>query len=187
MGSIYSIIEGFNLAAYQASQMLASQLTYHIMSYVVESYIVVLPLIVLYLIYKRDRNVFVFVVAGLVLYIIGDIIKTVVREPRPCSLQGAEYIQNYCDTGYSFPSNHATVLTGLALFINYRYLRILYILWVILLLFGKLFLAQHYLTDLIAGVIISLIVARLLQVYSKRINESLAGIFNRVLGRVYKI
>ena len=97
------------------------------MSYVVESYFVVLPLILIYLIYKKDRNVFVFAVAGLLLYIIGDIIKMIVREPRPCSLQGAEYIQNYCDTGYSFPSNHATVLTGLALFINYKYL-LLYLL-----------------------------------------------------------
>ena len=181
------MIQGLNLAAYQASQVLASPFLYHIMSYVVESYLVVLPLILIYLIYKKDRNVFVFAVAGLLLYIIGDIIKMIIREPRPCSLQGAEYIQNYCDTGYSFPSNHATVLTGLAPFINYKYLRILYVLWVVLLLFGKLFLAQHYLTDLIAGVIISLIVARLLQVYSKKINEVLAGIFNRIFGRVYKI
>ena len=181
------MIQGLNLAAYQASQILASPLMYQIMSYVVESYLVVLPLILIYLIYKKDRNAFVFAVAGLLLYMIGDFIKMIVREPRPCSLQGAEYIQNYCDTGYSFPSNHATVLTGLALFINYKYLRILYILWVVLLLFGKLFLAQHYLTDLIAGVIISLIVARLLQIYSKKINEVLAGIFNRIFGRVYKI
>ena len=181
------MIQGLNLAAYQASQVLASPLMYQIMSYVVESYLVVLPLILIYLIYKKDRNVFVFAVAGLLLYMIGDIIKMIVREPRPCSLQGAEYIQNYCDTSYSFPSNHATVLTGLALFINYKYLRILYILWVVLLLFGKLFLAQHYLTDLIAGVIISLIVARLLQVYSKKVNDVLAGIFNRIFGRVYKI
>jgi len=181
------MIQNFNLAAYQASQVLASPALYHIMSYVVESYLIVLPLMVLYLIYKKDRNVFVFAVAGLVLYIIGDVIKMIVREPRPCSLQGTQYLQSYCDTNYSFPSNHATVLTGLALFINYKYLRILYILWVILLLFGKLFLAQHYLTDLIAGVIISLIVARLLQVYSKRINGVLAGVFNRIFGRVYKI
>ena len=187
MSSIYSFIQGLNLAAYQASQVLASPLMYQIMSYVVESYIVVLPLMIIYLIYKKDRNVFVFAVAGIVLYIIGDIIKMIVREPRPCNLQGTQYLQSYCDTGYSFPSDHATVLTGLALFINYKYLRILYILWVILLLFGKLFLAQHYLTDLIAGVIISLVVARVLQVYSKKINDVLAGIFNRIFGKLYKI
>ena len=187
MDSNYSLIQGFNLAAYEASQSLASPLLYHVMSYAVESYIVVLPLLMLYLVYRRDRNVFSFAVAGLVLYLIGDIIKMVVREPRPCSLQGLQYIQNYCDTGYSFPSNHATVLTGLALFIDYKYLRILYILWVILLLFGKMLLAQHYLTDLIAGAIISIVVARLLKVYSKQINNALAGIFNKILGRVYRI
>ena len=157
------------------------------MSYVVESYLVVLPLLVLYLVYKRNRNVFSLVVAGVALYLIGDILKMIIREPRPCSLQGMQYIQSYCDTGYSFPSNHATVLTGLALFINYKYLRILYILWVILLLFGKIFLAQHYLTDIIAGAILSIVVARIIEVYSKRINDSLAGIYNKLLGWAYKL
>lgn len=187
MGGIYSAIQGLNFAAYEATQKLSSPLVYHIMSYVVESYLVILPIIMLYLLYKKDRNVFSFAVAGFVLYLIGEILKMIIQEPRPCSLQGLQYIHTYCDTGYSFPSNHATVLTGLALFINYRYLKILYILWVILLLFGKILLAQHYLTDILAGVIISLVVARLLKIYSKQINDTLAMIFNRILGKIYKI
>ncbi len=179
-------MQGINLAAYEATQKLASQLLYHIMAYVVKSYLVVLPLILIYLVYRRDRNAFSFALAAVVLYLIGDILKLVIHEPRPCSLQGAQYIQAYCDTGYSFPSNHATVLTGLALFINYKYLRILYIIWVLLLLFGKIFLAEHYLTDIIAGAIISLVVSMLLKAYSKQINNAFAGIFNRIFGRIYK-
>ncbi len=187
MNDILSFIQNLNLAAYQVTEKLGSPLLYHIMSYVVESYFIVLPIVILYLLFKRDRNAFSFAVALLVLYMVGDIIKMIVKEPRPCSLQGLQYLQGYCDTGYSFPSNHATVLTGLALFINYRYLKILYLMWVAILLFGKVLLAQHYLTDIIAGVIISLVIARLLKVFSRDINETLAKIFNKIFGRAFRI
>ncbi len=187
MNGLSSATQWLNLAAYEAAQKLASPLLYHVMAYVVESYLVVLPLILIYLVYRRDRNVFSFALAAVCLYLIGEVLKLIIHEPRPCSLQGAQYIQAYCDTGYSFPSNHATVLTGLALFINYRYLRILYIIWVLLLLFGKVFLAEHYLTDIIAGVIISLAVSMLFKAYGKQINNAFAGIFNRIFGRIYRL
>ena len=50
-----------------------------------------------------------------------------------------------------------------------------------------MFLAQHYLTDIIAGAILSIVVARIIEVYSKRINDSLAGIYNKLLGWAYKL
>ncbi len=186
MVGIY-LLQGLNLAAYEAVAKLGSPLLYHIMSYFLESYLVVIPLIFLYLLFKRDRNAFVFAAAFLILYVISDIIKMIVKEPRPCSFQGLQYMTAYCDTGYSFPSNHAMILSGLFLFINQRYLKLLYLIWVIVLLFGKLLLAQHYLTDIVAGVVISLLVAGLLKSQSKKINNILAGIFNRLFGRVYKI
>jgi membrane-associated phospholipid phosphatase len=179
--------QGLNLAAYQAVANLGSLSLYHIMSYFLESYLVVVPLVFLYLLYKKDRNAFIFAAAFLILYVISDIIKMIVKEPRPCSFQGLQYLQGYCDTGYSFPSNHATILTGLFIFINHRYVKILYLVWVILLLFGKLLLAQHYLTDIVAGAVISLIVAGLLKIPSKRINNVLAGLFNRLFGRIYRL
>ncbi len=181
-----AIISGLNFAVYEATQAIASAPLYHIMSYVVESYYVVLPAVMLYLLYKKDRNVFSFAFALVALYIIGDVIKAMVREPRPCAV-GSGYITAFCDTGYSFPSNHATVLTGLFMFIKYKYLRALYLIWVAVVLFGKVFLAQHYFTDIVAGIIISIAFAKLVQVYSKRINGFFARIFNFVLGKVYKI
>ena len=186
MTSITSLIQGLNYAVYSATQAVGSVPLYHIMSYVVESYYVVLPVVLLFLLYKRDRNVFVFALAIVVLYAIGDIIKTVVREPRPCTVGGG-YMQGYCDTGYSFPSDHATVLTGLALFIKYRYVRALYLVWVAVVLFGKVFLAQHYFTDIAGGIVISLAIAGLLLAFSSRINGFFAGIFNTIFGKVYKI
>ena len=186
MAGIY-FLQGLNLIAYEAASKLGSPMLYHLMSYFLESYLVVIPLIFLYLLFKRDRNAFIFAAAFLLLYLISDIIKMIVKEPRPCSLQGLQYLQAYCDTGYSFPSSHATTLAGLFLFLNYRYIRILYIAWVVLLLFGKLLLAQHYLTDIVAGVVISLIVAGLLKTQSGKINNILAGAFNWLFGGIYKL
>jgi membrane-associated phospholipid phosphatase len=179
--------QGLNLAAYEAVAKLGSPSLYHFMTYFLESYLLVLPLVFLYLLFKKDRNAFIFAAAFLLLYIISDIIKMIVKEPRPCGLQGLQYLQTYCEPGYSFPSNHATALTGLFLFIKYRYLRILYVIWVILLLFGKLLLAQHYLTDILAGAVISVVVCGLLETQAKKINNILAGIFNRLFGRIFKL
>lgn len=181
------IFQGLNLAAYEVAAHLGSPLVYHLMSYFLESYLVVIPLIFLYLLFKRDRNSFLFAAAFLILYVVSDILKMLVKEPRPCSLQGLQYLQSYCDTGYSFPSNHATILSGLFFFIHQRYLKILYIIWVIILLFGKLLLAQHYLTDIIAGVVISLLICGLLQTQAKKLNGFFAGIFNMIFGKVWKI
>ncbi len=180
-------LQGLNLAAYEAVARLGSPMLYHFMSYFLESYLVVIPLIFLYLLFKKDRNAFVFAAAFFILYAISDIIKLIVKEPRPCSLQGLQYLQAYCDTGSSFPSNHATTLTGLFLFMDQKYLKLLYLAWVVILLFGKLLLAQHYLTDIVAGAVISLLLSGLLKTQSKKINNALAGAFNRLFGRAYRI
>ena len=179
--------QGLNLAAYGAAAKLGSPMLYHMMSYFLESYLVVIPLIFLYLLFKKDRNAFPFAVAFFLLYLLSDLIKMIVKEPRPCSLQGLQYLQTYCDTGYSFPSSHATALTGLFLFLDGKYLTLLYLAWVVILLFGKLLLAQHYLTDLAAGALLSILVAGLLRTQSRKINSALAGAFNRLFTRTYRL
>ena len=80
-------------------------------------------------------------------------------EPRPCSVSDLQWINHVgCESSYSFPSNHATVLTGLSFFLaKYKYLRVLYIIWVVLVLFGRVYLGAHYLTDVIVGVVLSII------------------------------
>lgn len=140
-----------------------------------ESYFVVIPALAIWLYYKKDKNVFSFVSAFIILYIVADVLKMLIAQPRPCAgLPG-------CEPGYGFPSNHATTLTGPYLFLaGYRYLRWLYPIWLVFVLYGRLYLNQHTPVQVLAGIIISLVLAYVIYRYREKINKAELGILSRV-------
>jgi undecaprenyl-diphosphatase len=158
----------------------------NLMSLFAESFFIILPLIAIYLYLKKDSNFFSFIFAIAFLYIIGDIIKAIIGEPRPCSLPNFSWINHVsCESGFSFPSNHATTLTGPYFFINkYKYLRILYIIWLAIILFGRIYLGEHYFTDVIAGIIISAIIAFIIYKFSDKINKPCIKIYNYIFKNI---
>ncbi len=176
------IITAINTWAFQAVGAVSSQPLNSVLGPLAASFLVVLPLVAVWLYYKKDRNVFSFAVAVVVLYIIGDIIKNIVMEPRPCSLPQLSWINHVgCEAGFSFPSNHAMTLTGPILFVKgYRYLRWLYFVWLALILFGRVYLGQHYLTDVIGGIVLSLVFGYALYRYRERINALCMRILSRL-------
>ena len=174
-----------NVWAFQAAKAVASPALDFIMYWLAKSFLVVLPLLAIYMLLKRDRNVYSFVILGVLLYVVSDAIKLVTQEPRPCdvSATGLVWINHLaCEASYSFPSNHASVLTGLTLFLkNYRYIQILYIVWLVLILFGRIYLGLHYFTDVLAGVALSLVVAYIVYRYRKQLNAFADKIVGRII------
>ncbi len=176
---------GINIWAFQAAKMFVSPAMNVFMHYLAESFLIVIPVLVLYMLLKKDMNVYSFVVAGIVFYVVSDVIKMIVAEPRPCHDLNITSILTPpygCESSFSFPSNHASVLTGLTVFMGkYKYVRVLYIVWLLLVLFGRVYLVLHFLTDIIAGAAVSLVLAYIIYRYRDYINKRLNRIVKRIL------
>ena len=175
-----------NIWAFQAVKAVANPALNTIMNWLAPSFLVVLPLLAIYMLLKRDMNVYSFVILGILLYAVSDTIKLIVGEHRPCdvSVTGLTWINHpfVCESTFSFPSNHASVLTGLTLFLkNYKYLRILYIIWLVLILFGRVYLGVHYFTDVLAGVALSLVIAYIVYRYRKQLNAFADKIVSKII------
>ncbi|MDE1851582.1 MAG: phosphatase PAP2 family protein [Candidatus Micrarchaeota archaeon] len=175
-------IISINTWAFKAVQPLVSPQMNVAMSLFADSFYVVVPLLFIYLFFRNRKDAFPFIAAAVALYIVTDIIKLIVREPRPCLNPDLSWINVVgCEGSYSFPSNHATTLTGLYFFVSgYKYLRILYIAWLAIVLFGRVYLGAHYPTDVVAGIAVGLIVGFIIYSNRKRINDIARPIVARV-------
>ena len=120
----------------------------------------------IFYIYKRHAEM-----AGLVTAVIGTasvtyVLKHLVQRARPDALY-----QAYAETGYSFPSGHASAsaaLYGFLAFLAWRNLKpginrtalaTLAIAFALLISFSRLYLGVHYLSDVVAGSIVGMFFA----------------------------
>jgi len=102
---------------------------------------------------ERIRNLLKFWVsflsAGLVVYIL----KILIARPRPL-------LSLIEESSYSFPSGHATIMFALLpIFISsFKEYKYFWLFFALLISFSRIYLGVHYLSDVIGGIIMGLIV-----------------------------
>ncbi len=132
----------------------------------------------IFYIYKRRAEM-----AGLMTAVIGTasvtyVLKHLIQRTRPDALY-----QAYAETGYSFPSGHASAsgaLYGFLAFLAWRNLKpginrtalaTLAIAFALLISFSRLYLGVHYLSDVVAGFVVGIFFAWLGAIVTKRVRQ----------------
>jgi len=128
-----------------------------LMSLVSESYPVAILLVVLYFLYRRNNNVYPLLLTLFLTLITATVLKMVITESRPCSELQISYLE--CDDPLeSFPSRHAALAsTPLMFLLAEMPLFIIYLAYLLLVGFTRVYLGVHYPHDVFAGMAVGIL------------------------------
>jgi undecaprenyl-diphosphatase len=108
---------------------------------------------------KKMFTLSLFSLAGLTGLVSATIIKSIFQIARPGVLQGI--IPRIAETGFSFPSQHATVFFSLAFvsFLVNRKLGFFLTFCAVMISISRMVLGVHYFIDIVGGMVLGLLVA----------------------------
>ena len=124
------------------------------------STIFVVSLLVLFLIFRKDKLKYKFIVSTALVSLINNVIKIIVRRDRPSNMIVAEH-------GFSFPSGHSMCSVFVYGFIICNVLNkdskyyilnsVLLGVLTLLICFSRVYLRVHYFSDVLVGIILGLV------------------------------
>lgn len=115
-----------------------------------------------YLVVGKEKKIAAVLLITLLFGVtVNENLKDIVQRPRPNGVMIGNYLTNH---NYSFPSGHVqtafTIATVLTVFLAWRYNIITYLLAVAV-GFSRIYLGVHYLTDVIAGAAVGILLGEL--------------------------
>lgn len=125
---------------------------------------------------EKVRNFIPVFITGFLAWGIGDLIKIIVREDRPF-VSLSQVIPLVSESGFSFPSLHATLITALAFAVYFKNKSFGYVCLVIAFMIGlsRIVVGVHYPIDVLSGFILGFFVAFLVHKISHQFPTSRTG------------
>ena len=124
--------------------------------------LVILAFFLLYFIIKKEyRTIKPYTVNIILVYLISYALKFLIHRPRP----GIEFLPLIIKTGYSsvfsFPSGHTIAAFSILPFLKTKKEKITWLVIAIFIAYSRLYLGVHYLSDVIAGILLGLLFANI--------------------------
>lgn len=156
MGILKSI--NSNILYFMQNHVQNSYLT-PIMVQITDSVYVWMIICIIFLFLKKIRRVGILTISSILLTtVLGEVIKNIVKEPRPFETFKGFHLLIQAPTSYSFPSLSTAIAFASAIMIAY-YIRksiIPVITLAILTGFSRIYFTVHYPTDVLAGMLLGL-------------------------------
>lgn len=130
----------------------------------------VLVCFVLFLFLKTQRLSIVLLSSFIASGLLAQLFKRIIDTPRPIGYFTLEQYNKYIDgvhnaALHSFPSGHTTtafaIATVLACYTNKKALQLTYLLLAVLVGYSRIYLGQHFLTDVLGGAILGTLISLL--------------------------
>lgn len=135
---------------------------FYIITFIGDQYFFILVAVVIYWTINKKfahRFAMMYLIASLFMFVF----KSVFKRPRPYTEAGVTVPFDYYTTGYSFPSGHATASGVLGYtackgykHTHFKWLKYVGIAIMILVPFSRMYLGQHYLSDVLVGLLIGI-------------------------------